>query len=184
MKFDFPLIFDTEPTAESLLQYGVTADKARGKYLAIGLKVAKNSYLRIRLAEAQNWKCCWCGCDVVPETNRKNTATIEHVVPKSFDGTDEWENLASACSDCNSKRGNDSPEYFMKRLQDIIDERTMSKLEVTSRRVMKRAAKMEQRGWTSTSSDGTVMNIDPAQWLTSFKVTDECKEEFYRKYVK
>lgn len=110
MKFDFPVIFDDEPTAESLAQYGCK----EGKYLRIGLRIAIKSYMRVRLAGEQNWKCCWCGCDTIPETKKSNTATIEHVIVQCEGGTDDWENLASACNKCNNKRGSMSASEFMR----------------------------------------------------------------------
>jgi|TARA_B100000073_G_C23426250_1_gene449298 hypothetical protein len=42
-------------------------------------------------------KCQYCGA-----TRR---LTIDHVIPKSKGGTDDWENLVVACSSCNIKKG-------------------------------------------------------------------------------
>jgi hypothetical protein len=69
--------------------------------------------LRLQLAEAQNWKCCWCGrvCDHIRTSRNALTfATIEHVIPKSCGGSNDWNNLAMACSKCNNDRGNDVSE--------------------------------------------------------------------------
>lgn len=61
--------------------------------------------LRHRLAEAQNWRCCYCG---VPMVNHfaSTQATIEHIVPRSLGGPDHPDNYAIACRSCNSARGN------------------------------------------------------------------------------
>lgn len=55
--------------------------------------------MRNRLAEAQNWRCCYCGRRLEPET-----ATLEHVIPASAGGTHCWENLAASCRPCNQSR--------------------------------------------------------------------------------
>lgn len=55
--------------------------------------------IRMRLL-AQKPNCRWCN-----KTLTKRTATLEHVVPKAHGGTNRWENLALACSKCNSARG-------------------------------------------------------------------------------
>ena len=36
--------------------------------------------------------------------------TIDHVVPKSRGGRDTWENLVAACTPCNNRKGNRTPE--------------------------------------------------------------------------
>ena len=43
-------------------------------------------------------KCQYCG-------STKNL-TIDHIIPKCRGGEDTWENLAAACSACNTKKGN------------------------------------------------------------------------------
>lgn len=62
--------------------------------------------LRHRLAEAQNWRCCYCGVPMVCEPNADAQATIEHVVPRSLGGPDHPDNYVIACKRCNQARGN------------------------------------------------------------------------------
>lgn len=60
------------------------------------------------VAERDNWTCWICEIKVDPElpsTNRMG-GTIDHVVPISKGGTDEWDNLKLAHWICNVKRGN------------------------------------------------------------------------------
>lgn len=47
--------------------------------------------------------CQYCGKNSRP-------MTIDHVIPKSFGGKDTWENLVCACTKCNAKKGNRTPE--------------------------------------------------------------------------
>jgi len=57
------------------------------------------------LAEAQNWRCCYCGvkCDI--GRGDWNAATREHAQAKAHGGVDCWENEVMACKLCNTGRG-------------------------------------------------------------------------------
>ena len=47
--------------------------------------------------------CCkYCG-----QTNKK--LSIDHVIPRSRGGTDNWENVITACLQCNVSKGNRTP---------------------------------------------------------------------------
>ena len=50
-----------------------------------------------------NHKCQYCG------STRK--LTIDHVIPKSKGGSDDWENLVVACSSCNIKKSDKNLEH-------------------------------------------------------------------------
>jgi 5-methylcytosine-specific restriction endonuclease McrA len=49
------------------------------------------------------YKCGYCGRGDLP-------LTIDHVIPKARGGSDDWENLVSACTICNNKKGDRTPE--------------------------------------------------------------------------
>lgn len=51
--------------------------------------------------------CHWCD---IPLDD--NTRTLDHVIPSSFGGTNELQNLVIACSDCNEGRGNIAYDDF------------------------------------------------------------------------
>ncbi len=46
--------------------------------------------------------CQYCG-------SRKNL-TLDHVIPKSKGGTHTWDNVVTACSSCNSRKGDRTPQ--------------------------------------------------------------------------
>lgn len=46
-------------------------------------------------------KCQYCGSG--------RELTIDHVLPRSRNGKDTWENLVTACTACNNKKGNRTP---------------------------------------------------------------------------
>ena len=47
--------------------------------------------------------CQYCG-------DKKGMMTVDHVIPKRFQGGDTWENMVCACSRCNNKKGDRPPE--------------------------------------------------------------------------
>lgn len=95
-----------------------------------------------RLAEAQNWRCCWCGFRMLPRhpsrfeidavigTDGKawhrrrlvdmRMVTPEHVVPRCDGGTDDPTNLAAACRFCNEFRSNHPVEVAIHRISRML----------------------------------------------------------------
>lgn len=68
-------------------------------------------WLKERLSEAQNHRCCWCGRRMDIAGPRDDQPTFEHVVPLSKGGEDSPVNLVVACYRCNQQRGdNDTPD--------------------------------------------------------------------------
>ena len=109
MKFDVPRIIHELPTKEYWRSvYPDHRLKTKLAYLT-AIKV----YIRTRLAEAQNWRCCWCGIKTIEEPMQQNSITIEHVTPRCQGGADDWENYAMSCLRCNQRRGTQSVEEFM-----------------------------------------------------------------------
>ncbi len=49
------------------------------------------------------YKCAYCGRGDLP-------LTVDHILPKARGGDDAWENLISACTHCNNKKGDRTPE--------------------------------------------------------------------------
>lgn len=69
--------------------------------------------LRARLAEAQNWRCCYCGIRMDGNENEPNAPTLEHVNPIYYGGSGSVENLVVACRDCNGRV--DNTPFHVKR---------------------------------------------------------------------
>ncbi|MGA0606577.1 HNH endonuclease [Phenylobacterium sp. VNQ135] len=59
---------------------------------------------RVRLAEAQNWRCAYCSGEMHEDGARLDGATIEHLVPLVHGGSRDRENLVAACLACNNAR--------------------------------------------------------------------------------
>ncbi len=64
-------------------------------------------YKRIMLSRKNvlrrdGFRCQYCGS--------RDSLTVDHVLPKSRDGGDSWENLVAACTPCNNRKGSRTPE--------------------------------------------------------------------------
>lgn len=60
---------------------------------------------RARIYARDGWRCVWCGVNVKPGPTRDRfPATLDHVIGRSEGGTNEANNLVTACLGCNSKR--------------------------------------------------------------------------------
>jgi 5-methylcytosine-specific restriction endonuclease McrA len=49
------------------------------------------------------YRCGYCGRGDL-------RLTIDHIIPKARGGTDSWDNLISACTICNNKKSDRTPE--------------------------------------------------------------------------
>ena len=61
-----------------------------------------------RIKHRDNFMCQYCGTS----GGSKNVLTIDHIIPKSRGGKDEWQNLVCACVDCNNTKDNRTPEEW------------------------------------------------------------------------
>jgi hypothetical protein len=61
--------------------------------------------LRFKVLERDNFKCTYCGA-----SPQETSLHVDHKVPVSMGGTNDFENLVAACSDCNLGKGNHSLE--------------------------------------------------------------------------
>jgi 5-methylcytosine-specific restriction endonuclease McrA len=87
---------------------------------------------RNNIIKRDNHRCQYCGTD-------KSPFTVDHVIPRDRGGLDTWENLVCACSLCNGRKRNRTPQeagmqllrkprkpgylFFIQTLVRIPDER-------------------------------------------------------------
>jgi 5-methylcytosine-specific restriction endonuclease McrA len=62
----------------------------------------RNNPNRSKIYKRDNHTCVYCG-------SGKNL-TLDHVMPRSRGGTNEWTNLVTSCIKCNLKKANRTPE--------------------------------------------------------------------------
>ncbi|MBL52247.1 MAG: HNH endonuclease [Candidatus Marinimicrobia bacterium] len=71
------------------------------------LKYIKRPYekkiSRFGIFARDNFSCQYCG-------NEQKSLTIDHVIPKSKNGSHSWDNLVTACMDCNHKKAGRTPK--------------------------------------------------------------------------
>ncbi len=57
---------------------------------------------RKNIIRRDQFRCQYCGSH--------DRLTVDHVMPKSRGGKDTWENLVAACTRCNNRKGNRTPD--------------------------------------------------------------------------
>lgn len=67
------------------------------RHFSRGLRPNRN-----RIYKRDGYECVYCGS--------KRNLTLDHVVPKSRGGTNDWTNLVTSCMKCNLKKANRTPE--------------------------------------------------------------------------
>jgi len=71
------------------------------RYVSVPFK--KVQLTRQNIFRRDDYTCLYCG-------DKNNNLTIDHVYPKSRGGKNSWKNFATACFDCNVRKGNRTPE--------------------------------------------------------------------------
>lgn len=64
---------------------------------------------RKNIMKRDGYRCMYCG---IP-----SSLTVDHVLPSSRGGKDKWENLVTACTECNRIKGNRTPREAKMRLR-------------------------------------------------------------------
>ncbi len=65
---------------------------------------------RKNILRRDSYKCGYCGRGDLP-------LTIDHIIPRARGGVDTWENLVCACTVCNNRKGDRTPEEADMNLQ-------------------------------------------------------------------
>jgi 5-methylcytosine-specific restriction endonuclease McrA len=68
-------------------------------------------FSRINIYGRDKYRCQYCGTKVTLAEG-----TYDHVVPRAQGGRTEWTNIVTACSDCNSRKSNRTPEQANMKL--------------------------------------------------------------------
>lgn len=57
------------------------------------------------LFNRDGWRCQYCDCHLSRET-----ATVDHIIPRSRGGGNSWLNCVTACKSCNKRKADMTPE--------------------------------------------------------------------------
>lgn len=80
------------------------------------------NYSKFNLFLRDNYTCQYCGRNASQLDTRtrrgrpKEALTRDHVIPKDAGGSNDWENIVTACSTCNHTKRNRTPEQAGMRL--------------------------------------------------------------------
>lgn len=69
-------------------------------------------FSRMNVLTRDNWRCQYCG-----EKGRTRELNYDHVVPRSQGGKTVWENIVTACYECNANKGGRTPQQAGMRLR-------------------------------------------------------------------
>jgi 5-methylcytosine-specific restriction endonuclease McrA len=67
---------------------------------------------RREIFRRDTFSCQYCG-------DKARDLTLDHVMPRHRGGTHSWENLVSACRDCNHRKGGRTPEEARMKLRAV-----------------------------------------------------------------
>lgn len=65
----------------------------------------KPAFTRFNVFLRDNWTCQYCN-----DIFKTHELTFDHVIPRSRGGRTTWENIVTACQDCNTRKGNQMPD--------------------------------------------------------------------------
>ncbi len=68
-------------------------------------------FSRANIFARDNYSCQYCG-----DKFRSEDLTFDHVMPAAHGGKKTWENIVTACIDCNNKKANRTPDGAAMRL--------------------------------------------------------------------
>jgi 5-methylcytosine-specific restriction endonuclease McrA len=82
--------------------------KTQSKHQAKGCWIRKEKRLAIYIRD--NFKCCYCEKDLRNVT--ASDVNLDHIVPKSYGGSNNESNLITSCKSCNCSRQDKSVEEY------------------------------------------------------------------------
>lgn len=68
-------------------------------------------FSRVNVYGRDNYRCQYCG-----DKRPISELTYDHVLPRSHGGRTTWENIVTACTDCNGRKADRTPERAGMRL--------------------------------------------------------------------
>ncbi len=97
----------------------------------------------VKLALRARFKCEYCGRDFLASANDYDSWQVDHIIPTSKGGGDEFDNKAASCKTCNFIKKNWLPDDFSQLTRKEKIERV--KRFIASKRAIKENEVMEMR---------------------------------------
>jgi len=100
------------------------------KYVVFRQRVKFN---RANIYARDNYQCQYCGKKAGSGKKLKiKDLTFDHVIPRSVGGKTSWDNIATACQSCNSKKADKTPrQACMTLMQEPYQPKAVNNLEFT-----------------------------------------------------
>lgn len=76
----------------------------------VDVKYQKVPLNRENIYKRDNYECVYCG------NSDKKVLTLDHVIPQSKGGPNTWENLVTACKQCNGEKADMTVEEYTKNI--------------------------------------------------------------------
>lgn len=104
---------------------------------------------RIQLGIAQGWRCHWCQQACREEVGWQNSATLDHIVPRSQGGPNEPWNLVMSCQRCNISKSNQPWEDFELVARGFApDARSVGEARIANKQAARQRRQERQRART------------------------------------
>lgn len=108
LRFDLSVVLDHEGVLYLAPRFPAEViHAASGSLIKIGSARRKMAMV----IERDGCQCAWCGKELSYDHPE---ATLDHVLPHSADGSQDWRNMILACKPCNSNRKHTSAKKWMK----------------------------------------------------------------------
>jgi hypothetical protein len=78
----------------------------------VKLHMHKVPLTRENVYRRDNYECVYCGCST------QKLLTLDHVIPQSKGGKNSWDNLVTACKQCNGEKSDLTLEEYGKEIPE------------------------------------------------------------------
>lgn len=104
-------VFKVEKWSDAVLhspkgEFKIPSIVIRTHYIDIRKRKEKSGSKRLAIYRRDNFRCLYCG----KRSTDQNKLSLDHIHPKSRGGQNTPDNLATACKECNHKKGDRTPE--------------------------------------------------------------------------
>jgi 5-methylcytosine-specific restriction endonuclease McrA len=93
------------------------------RYIRMVSDLTTIRYSRRNILLRDRMECQYCG-----KTCMASEATLDHVIPRSRGGKSNWENVVTACSKCNNRKDDRTPDEANMKLLSVPKKPKLSKM--------------------------------------------------------